>query len=125
MPAAVNERLVERLETLDSLRLLEEIRQSQHQLVSLDAVVVAKYQPDQAGSVNLYGVCIASNTSLSGERLGPLAVGLLTEHLLHDRAAVGLSLRIVAPGAFLLAAIILARGLATLSCRDESIWGSS
>jgi hypothetical protein len=34
-PAAVKERLVELLETLDPLRLLEEIRQSQHQLVGL------------------------------------------------------------------------------------------
>jgi hypothetical protein len=34
-PAAVKERLVEHLETLDPLRLLEEIRQSQHQLVNL------------------------------------------------------------------------------------------
>lgn len=34
-PAAVKERLIELLETLDPLRLLEEIRQSQHQLVSL------------------------------------------------------------------------------------------
>jgi hypothetical protein len=34
-PAAVRERLVALLETLDPLRLLEEIRQSQHQLASL------------------------------------------------------------------------------------------
>ena len=34
-PAAVKERLIGLLETLDPLRLLEEIRQSQHQLVSL------------------------------------------------------------------------------------------
>ena len=35
MPAAVKERLIGLLETLDPLRLLEEIRQSQHQFVSL------------------------------------------------------------------------------------------
>jgi hypothetical protein len=34
-PAAVKERLVELIETLDPLRLLEEIRQAQHQLASL------------------------------------------------------------------------------------------
>jgi hypothetical protein len=34
-PAAVKERLVDLLETLDPLRLLEEIRQAQHQLASL------------------------------------------------------------------------------------------
>jgi MFS family permease len=50
-------------------------------------------------------------TGLYSMTLGPWAVGLLTEHLFHDRAAVGLSLRIVVPGAFLLAAIILTIGL--------------
>ena len=50
-------------------------------------------------------------TSVFSMTVGPLAVGLLTDHVFRDPKAVGASLAIVAPAAFLTGALILAIGL--------------
>ncbi len=49
-------------------------------------------------------------TNLLQATVGPLAVGLLNNHVFHDPNAIGLSMRIVVPSAFALAAVSLALG---------------
>jgi MFS family permease len=46
-------------------------------------------------------------TNMFGAGLGPLIVAMLTQHLFHDRAKVGIAMAIVTPTAALTGAIIL------------------
>jgi MFS family permease len=46
-------------------------------------------------------------TNMFGAGLGPLIVAMLTQHLFHDRAKVGIAMAIVTPTAALSGAIIL------------------
>lgn len=52
-------------------------------------------------------------STLMGLGLGPLVVALITEHVLHDRAAVGLSMAIVISGAAALHVLFMALGVKT------------
>jgi len=47
-------------------------------------------------------------TNMVGAGLGPLIVAMLTQHVFHDRAKVGVAMAIVTPIASILGAVILA-----------------
>jgi len=48
-----------------------------------------------------------ATTNIFAATLGPLLVGILTDHVFRDPAQIAISLRVVAPSAFLLAALTL------------------
>lgn len=54
--------------------------------------------------------CYIASSNLLGLTLGPLMVGLLTEKVFHDPHMIAVSIRIVSPIAFLVAATILFSG---------------
>lgn len=55
--------------------------------------------------------CFIAATNIYASTLGPLLVGLLNDHVFHDKAMLAISVRCVAPIAFLAGATILLFGL--------------
>ncbi len=70
--------------------------------------------------------CFIATSNLLTAASGPFLVGALDDHVFHDQMMVGVSLRFVAPTAFVAAMVILVFGLkpfrkAVAEHRDESI----
>lgn len=76
----------------------------------LTHAAIAQLLPNRARAFG--SACFVASTNIISASLGPLLVGLLDDHVFHDKAMLAVSIRWVAPIAFLAGATVLSLGRA-------------